>query len=125
MALCKQNDLTFFPVKRIIKSIIYEFFSFVNNIFGFFDDSFFLYGCFHVLFCTNRKERKESQAFRLIEARLLHLSEIGSPHGFCINKFMQPSAGIGYGTSRRNNRRTKADTYNFMYDDVLVPFGKH
>lgn len=41
MALCKQNDLTFFPVKRIIKSIIYEFFSFVNDFFGFFDDSFF------------------------------------------------------------------------------------
>ena len=38
MALCKQNDLTFFPVKRIIEFIIYEFFSFVNNIFRFFDN---------------------------------------------------------------------------------------
>ncbi len=124
MALCKQNDLTFFPVKRIIKSIIYEFFSFVNNIFGFFDDSFFLYECFHVLFCTNRKARKESQAFRLIEARLLHLSEIGSPHGFCINKFMQPSAGIGYGTSRRNNRRW-VEASDFIDDGALAPFVKH
>ena len=124
MALCKQNDLTFFPVKRIIKSIIYEFFSFVNNIFGFFDDSFFLYECFHVLFCTNRKARKESQAFRLIEARLLHLSEIGSPHGFSMNEIIEPSAGVGYGTSRRNNSRW-VEASDFIDDGALAPFDKH
>jgi hypothetical protein len=58
----------------------------------------------------NKKSTKRNlQAFRLTKARILFLRAIGSPHGFCINKFMQPSAGVGYGTSRRNNRRTRTD----------------
>ena len=46
----------------------------------------------------NKKSTKRNlQAFRLTEAQILYLSEIGSPHGFSRNEFIEPS-----GTSRRN-----------------------
>ena len=51
----------------------------------------------------NKKSTKRSlQAFRLTEARMLNLSDIGSPHGFFMNKFMKPYGGVPSGTSRRN-----------------------
>ena len=72
----------------------------------------------------NKKSTKRNlQAFRLTEAQILHLSAIGSPHGFSMNEFIEPSAGVGYGTSRRNNRRW-AETSDFICDGALAPFGK-
>ncbi|MBP3555140.1 MAG: hypothetical protein J6K63_05795, partial [Clostridia bacterium] len=54
----------------------------------------------------NKKSTKRNlQAFRLTEAQILYLSEIGSPHGFSMNEFIEPSGGFTSGTSRRNNRR--------------------
>ena len=61
----------------------------------------------YVLFCANRKVRKESQAFRLTEARLLQLNKIGSPLGFSMNKFIEPYGGFTSGTSRRNHAERK------------------
>jgi hypothetical protein len=72
----------------------------------------------------NKKSTKRNlQAFRLTKARMLSLSKIGSPHGFFMNEFMKPYAGVGSGTSRRNNRRW-ADTSDFICDGALAPFGK-
>jgi hypothetical protein len=56
----------------------------------------------------NKKRTKRNlQAFRLTEARMLNLSEIGSPLGFFMNKFMKPSGGDTSGTSRRNHAERK------------------
>ena len=72
----------------------------------------------------NKKRTKRNlQAFRLTKAQTLPLSAIGSPHGFSMNEFIEPSAGVGYGTSRRNNRRW-AETSDFICDGALAPFGK-
>ena len=49
-----------------------------------------------------KRTKRNLQAFRLTEARMLNLSEIGSPLGFFMNKFMKPSGGDTSGTSRRN-----------------------
>ena len=56
----------------------------------------------------NKKRTKRNlQAFRLTEAQILHLSAIGSPHGFSMNEFIEPSGGDTSGTSRRNHAERK------------------
>jgi hypothetical protein len=70
-------------------------------------------GIYSFLVQNKKRTKRNLQAFRLTEVRMLSLSEIGSPHGFFMNKFMKPSAGIGSGTSRRNNRR-RAEASDFI-----------
>jgi hypothetical protein len=52
----------------------------------------------------NKKSTKRNlQAFRLTEAQIFVCGDIGSPHGFSMNKFIEPSGGFTSGTSRRNH----------------------
>jgi hypothetical protein len=62
-------------------------------------------GIYSFLVQNKKRTKRNLQAFRLTEARMLNLSDIGSPHGFSMNEFIEPSAGFSSGTSRRNNRR--------------------
>ena len=72
----------------------------------------------------NKKSTKRNlQAFRLTEAQILYLSEIGSPHGCSMNAFIEPSGGDTSGTSRRNHADVQQHL-KFMLDGALAPFDK-
>ena len=68
-----------------------------------------VFRCFYiVLFCANRKGRKESQTFRLIEVRKRFLGAIGSPTGVFAHTQKPP----------RNNRRWK-EKVDFLWRDNI------
>jgi hypothetical protein len=71
----------------------------------------------------NKKSTKRNlQAFRLTEAQILYLSEIGSPHGFFANKIRKALRRHRLRDITAEQPPNESRHLKFMFDGTLVPF---